>query len=270
MLNRLVRWATAVEGHTAQRLCAWLPQLRWLGVQRHDCSAKTGAPAPVGARRLLALLPGVLALLALLPGPLAAQQGPAASATPQPARLLVVGDSISAEYGLARGQGWVQLLSARLAKRQPPIEVINASISGETTAGGRTRLAALLQAHAPQYLLIALGGNDALRGLPLQSTRENLTAMLDAARQAQARALLVGIQVPPNYGARYSQELATMFHELGKAHDVPLVPFMLQAIAEPADLEKYFQADRIHPNAAAQPLILQTIWPTLQSLLPPP
>lgn len=266
MLNRLVRWATAGGGHTAQRLSAWLPQLRWPGVQRHDCSAKTGVPTRARVHMLLALP----AALALLPGPLAAQQGPAASATPQPARLLVLGDSISAEYGLARGQGWVQLLSARLAQRQPPIEVINASISGETTAGGRTRLAALLQAHAPQYLLIALGGNDALRGLPLQSTRENLTAMLDAARQAQARALLVGIQVPPNYGARYSQELATMFHELGKAHDVPLVPFMLQAIAEPADLEKYFQADRIHPNAAAQPLILQTIWPTLQSLLPQP
>lgn len=183
------------------------------------------------------------------------------------AKVLVVGDSISAEYGLGRGEGWVQLLSEKLKQDQSPLEVVNASISGETTAGGRSRLPALLKAHKPRYVVIELGGNDALRGLPLNSTEANLNAMVEAAHTAGARVALLGIQVPPNYGAKYSSDFADVFAQVAKQQSVPLVPFMLEAISEPADLEKYFQADRIHPNAQAQPLIVETVWPVLHKML---
>ncbi|THT98754.1 arylesterase [Lampropedia puyangensis] len=181
--------------------------------------------------------------------------------------MLVLGDSISAEYGLARGQGWVQLLSQKLHEGSSKVEVVNASISGETTAGGRSRLPALLKAHAPAYVVIELGGNDALRGLPLSSTQDNLIAMVDAAQAARAQVLLLGIQVPPNYGAKYSSEFAQVFAQVGKDKTVAVVPFILEAISDPADLDKYFQSDRIHPNAQAQPLIVQTVWPAVQALL---
>lgn len=204
---------------------------------------------------------------------LASQSGLAATATntkaakAPAAKLLVLGDSISAEYGLERGQGWVQLLSERLKQEYPGLQVVNASISGETTAGGRSRLPALLKAHQPKYVLIELGGNDALRGLPLNSTQANLTAMVDAAQAAGAQVALLGIQVPPNYGAKYSSDFARMFVQVAQDKSLPLMPFMLEAISDPADLDKYFQNDRIHPNAQAQPILVETVWPTVQTLL---
>jgi acyl-CoA thioesterase-1 len=190
---------------------------------------------------------------------------PAAMAAP--ARLVVVGDSLSAEYGLARGSGWVALLSERLAREKLPYEVVNASISGDTTAGGRARLPALLKAQAPQVVVIELGGNDALRGLPVAQTRDNLAAMVKAARAAGAKVLLAGMQVPPNYGRQYAADFAKAFEEVAKAERVALVPFLLKGVADRPDAEEWFQADRIHPLAKAHPIILDNVWPVLRGLL---
>nr|WP_244940600.1 arylesterase [Corticibacter populi] len=206
-------------------------------------------------------------LLGSWAGLAAAQPSAQPAPAPPPPRLLVLGDSISAEYGLARGQGWVTLLTQQLQEAARPVQVINASISGETTAGGRTRLPALLRQHSPAYVIIELGGNDALRGLALESTRANLNAMVDAAQAAGARVLLLGIQVPPNYGQRYTQEFATLFETVAQQKNTGLVPFMLEAVSAPEDLDRYFQADRIHPNAQAQPLLLETVWPAIEALL---
>ena len=184
-----------------------------------------------------------------------------------PARLVVVGDSLSAEYGLARGSGWVALLSERVAREKLPYEVVNASISGDTTAGGRARLPALLKAQSPQVVVIELGGNDALRGLPLAQTRDNLVAMVKAARAAGARVLLAGMQVPPNYGRQYTADFAKAFVEVAKTERVALVPFLLEGVADRPDAENWFQADRIHPVAKAHPIILDNVWPVLRGLL---
>ena len=179
--------------------------------------------------------------------------------------VLVLGDSLSAEYGIARGRGWVSLLQARLAQRSPSLSVINASVSGETTAGGRTRIAALLERHKPSVVVIELGGNDALRGLDLKRTEANLRDMIVASRSAGARPVLVGMQVPPNYGRSYTQAFAALFDEVARSTGTPLVPFLLAGIAE--DLA-FFQDDQIHPNERAQPRLLDTVWPTLKNLLP--
>jgi len=178
--------------------------------------------------------------------------------------VLVLGDSLSAEYGLQRGQGWVALLQARLQKEQPPMEVVNASISGDTTSGGRSRLPVLLAQHKPGVLIIELGGNDALRGLPLTMTQDNLQAMAQAGRAAGAKVLLVGMQVPPNYGASYTRQFADMFVAVAKSQQTELVPFMLKGIADRPDAGQWFQADRIHPKAEAHPVILETLWPTIK------
>lgn len=183
------------------------------------------------------------------------------------ATILVLGDSMSAEYGLARGTGWVALLAQRLAQQKIAAEVVNASISGDTTAGGRARLPALLAQHRPGIVVIELGGNDALRGLPLQSTEDNLTAMAQAARQAGARVLLVGMQVPPNYGADYTRRFAALFQTVAQAQKAALVPFLLQGVADGPEPAKLFQADRIHPTAQAQPTMLDNVWPALKKLL---
>jgi acyl-CoA thioesterase-1 len=183
------------------------------------------------------------------------------------ATILVLGDSMSAEYGLARGTGWVALLAQRLAQQKIAAEVVNASISGDTTAGGRARLPALLAQHRPGIVVIELGGNDALRGLPLQSTEDNLTAMAQAARQAGARVLLVGMQVPPNYGADYTRRFATLFQTVAQAQKAALVPFLLQGVADGPEPTRLFQADRIHPTAQAQPAMLDNVWPALKKLL---
>ena len=181
--------------------------------------------------------------------------------------ILVLGDSLSAEYGLARGSGWVSLLSKRLQQEKSPYRVLNASISGDTTSGGRSRLGALLSQHRPAVVIIELGGNDALRGLPLSMSEANLAAMAAEAIAAQAKVLLVGVQVPPNYGTDYAQRFAAMFEKVAKERKAPLVPSILKGLSEDPDPAKWFQADRIHPLGSAQPMMLDNIWPALQKLL---
>jgi len=187
-----------------------------------------------------------------------------ARADPAAPVLLVVGDSISAAYGLPAGAGWVDLLAARLAAQRYPHRVINASITGDTTAGGRARLPALLARHKPAIVVLELGGNDGLRGGNLLSTRENLTAMVAAVQRAGAKALIIGMKIPPNYGPAYVREFDALFAGVAKAHKVPLVPFFFEGFGENNEM---FQADRIHPAAAAQPLLLDNVWPVLRPLL---
>jgi acyl-CoA thioesterase-1 len=181
--------------------------------------------------------------------------------------LLVVGDSISAAYGLPSGAGWVDLLAARLATGRYPHRVVNASITGDTTAGGRARFPALLARHKPAIVVLELGGNDALRGGNLTSTRENLAAMVTAAQRAGAKVLIIGMRVPPNYGSAYVREFDALFANVAKAHKAPLVPFFFEGFGEKNEM---FQADRIHPTAAAQPLLLDNVWPALRPLLGSP
>jgi acyl-CoA thioesterase-1 len=203
------------------------------------------------------------ALAAIWPGALAAF----AQAAPARTVLLVVGDSLSAEYGLQRGQGWVALLQQRLTENRMAVKVVNASISGDTTSGGRSRLPGLLRQHRPTHVILELGGNDALRGLPLDMTRDNLAAMARASSEAGAKVLLAGMQVPPNYGRKYSEAFASLFAEVAQAAGAALVPFMLKGVADVPESEKLFQADRIHPAPAAHPIILNNIWPVLKPLL---
>jgi acyl-CoA thioesterase-1 len=193
--------------------------------------------------------------------------GGSALAAPARGPVLVLGDSLSAEYGLARGKGWVALLQHRLQAGKERLPVVNASVSGETTAGGRSRLPALLAQHKPSVLVLELGGNDALRGLALQSTQGNLQAMVKTARESGTKVLLVGMQVPPNYGAAYTQQFADMFTQLAAKERLPLVPFLLSGIGDAQDSEQWFQPDRIHPNARAQPQMLENVWPRLKPLL---
>jgi len=181
--------------------------------------------------------------------------------------ILVVGDSLSAEYGLKAGAGWVALLQARLAQQKKPHRVVNASISGDTTAGGRSRLPAALRTHKPAIVILELGGNDALRGLPLSGTRDNLLAMARASQAAGAKVIVVGMQVPPNYGGAYGREFEGLFAEVAKATRAGLVPFLLKGVADRADALEWFQPDRIHPLARAHPTMLDNVWPALQSLL---
>lgn len=184
------------------------------------------------------------------------------------ATILVLGDSLSAEYGLRRGSGWVALLERKLQSESVPARVVNASISGDTTSGGRSRLPALLEQHKPSHVIIELGGNDALRGLPLQMTQDNLGHMTRLARQAGASVLLVGMQVPPNYGADYASRFAGLFAQTAQAHGAALVPFLLKGVADGDDPTRLFQSDRIHPTAQAQPIMLANVWPVLRKLLP--
>ena len=197
----------------------------------------------------------------------AAASSPSSGRGGKPPVLLVVGDSLSAEYGIPRGSGWVALLEGRLADQRLAWRVVNASVSGDTTAGGRSRLPALLQREKPSIVIVELGGNDALRGLPLSATRDNLTAMVRAAKAAGARVLIAGMQVPPNYGRQYGQDFAALFAEVARAERTALVPFLLAGVADAADAEAMFQPDRIHPVAAAHPRILDNVWPTLRPML---
>ncbi len=185
------------------------------------------------------------------------------------ATILVLGDSLSAEYGLKRGSGWVALLERKLASERIPARVVNASISGDTTSGGRSRLPALLAQHRPRVVVIELGGNDALRGLPLGGTEDNLSRMTQAALSAGARVLLVGMQVPPNYGTDYGNRFAALFAKVAKANKVALVPFLLKGVADGDDAARLFQADRIHPKAEAHPQMLANVWPELKKLIGP-
>ena len=181
--------------------------------------------------------------------------------------ILVLGDSLSAEYGLKRGSGWVALLDARLAQMKIAASVVNASISGDTTSGGRSRLPTLLAQHKPGVLVIELGANDALRGLPLAMTHDNLAAMVQAAKAAGAKVLIAGMQLPPNYGRQYGDEFAGLFARVAKTEGTALVPFLLKGVADGPQADTLFQADRIHPVAAAHPTILDNVWPVLKPLL---
>lgn len=199
-------------------------------------------------------------------GVLATWSSGAAAAAEAPV-VLVVGDSLSAEYGLKPGDGWVALLQKRLAEQKKPYRVVNASISGDTTAGGRSRLPAALRTHKPAIVIIELGGNDALRGLPLTSTRDNLLAMTRAAQEAGAKVVIVGMQVPPNYGTAYGKEFAGLFEQVARQTKAAAVPFLLKGVADRADAMDWFQGDRIHPLAKAHPLMLDNVWPALKALI---
>jgi len=206
-------------------------------------------------RSILAAL--LIALAAMLP----------ARADPGTPVVLVVGDSISAAYGLPAGAGWVDLLAERLAAQRFPHRVVNASITGDTTAGGRTRLPALLTRHRPAVVILELGGNDGLRGGSLAATRDNLAAMVADVQRAGAKVLVVGMKLPPNYGAAYVREFDALFAGVAGARKASLVPFFFEGFGERNEM---FQPDRIHPTASAQPLLLDNVWPMLRPMLGPP
>lgn len=178
--------------------------------------------------------------------------------------ILVLGDSISAGYGIQREQGWVHQLRSRVAGEGRGWQVVNASVSGETTGGGLARLPEALDDHDPDVVIIELGGNDGLRGYPIARIRDNLTRLVELARHAGSRVLLVGMRIPPNYGPRYTRAFAAVFEDVAEAQDVALVPFLLDGVALRPGL---MQRDGIHPTAAAQALLLDTIWPELAPLL---
>ncbi|MDR5793006.1 arylesterase [Caballeronia sp. LZ008] len=186
-----------------------------------------------------------------------------AAAQPKPA-IVVLGDSLSAEYGLPRDTGWVNLLRDKLAKERFDYSVANSSISGDTTSGGRARLTAVLSRLKPAVVIVELGANDALRGVPLATTETNLRSIVDASQAAHAKVLLIGMYVPPNYGPDYTQKFHAVYERIAKEKNVPLVPFLLAGIA---DKPAMFQADQIHPTVQAQPLLLENVWPTLKPLL---
>ena len=186
------------------------------------------------------------------------------AATPTPRTIVVLGDSLSAGYGIKIQQGWVSLLSQRLASEGYGYKVVNASVSGETTQGGLARLPRALETHKPAIVVVELGGNDGLRGLPLATSRANLAKIIELARASQARVLLVGMMIPPNYGPRYGEEFREMFASLAAKYSVSFLPFLLEEVALKPDL---MQGDGIHPNAAGQPQILENLWPTLKPML---
>jgi len=201
----------------------------------------------------------LLAGLLLMPM-LACAKGPDTRAA-----VLVVGDSLSAAHNIPAASGWVNLLQQRVKQQiKAPPAIINASISGETTAGALTRLPGLLEKHRPSVVVIELGGNDALRGLTPAQLRGNLEKMIVASQKADAKVLLLGIDVPPNYGPAYRQRLRQTYAELAKQYDVPLLPFLLEGVALKPNL---MQADGLHPTAAAQPQVLDNVWPLLKPLL---
>ncbi|MGD8829450.1 MAG: arylesterase [Pseudomonadales bacterium] len=190
----------------------------------------------------------------------------AASATRENPTILVMGDSISAAYGIQREQGWVALLADRLSETASPFEVINGSVSGETTAGGLARLPQALASHDPAVVIIELGGNDGLRGYPTATIKQNLKRMVQLSLAEDARVLLVGMQIPPNYGPRYTRDFQQVFEDVAEETGVPLVPFLLETVAlEPGMM----QGDGIHPTAQAQPKLLDTLLGYLEPLLAP-
>ena len=181
--------------------------------------------------------------------------------------ILVFGDSLSANYGIAAEAGWVSLLQQRLERKPQRYRIVNASISGETTAGGASRIGAVLDAHQPQIVIIELGANDGLRGLSLDATRQNLDSIMQACLTRKARILLIGMRLPPNYGQAYVEGFAATYPALAKKHRTALLPFLLDGIA---DRREWFQADNLHPTAAAQPAIMENVWVKLKPLLQGP
>jgi acyl-CoA thioesterase-1 len=185
-------------------------------------------------------------------------------AVASPRTILVFGDSLSAAYGIRPEQGWVALLTQRLQTQGYGYQIVNASVSGETSDGGLERLPRALQLHQPQLVILELGANDGLRGLPTAPAHDNLAQMIRLSQDAGAKVLLLGIRIPPNYGPRYTNEFERMYPDLAAQYHLPLVPFLLQPIAlDPA----HMQADGVHPNASGEPFVLDTIWPYLKPLL---
>ena len=179
-------------------------------------------------------------------------------------RILVLGDSISAAYGMSLEQGWVALLEAKLETNAAPVEVVNASISGETTAGGLRRLPELLAMHEPNIVVIELGGNDGLRGYPLDRLRSNLQELVTLSKEAGARVILVPMEIPPNYGSRYTEGFRNSFTDIAASSEIVLAPFLMDGVA--TDPER-MQSDGIHPRVEAQPLLLQNILPTIEAVM---
>ena len=178
--------------------------------------------------------------------------------------ILVFGDSLSAAYGIPREAGWVSLLEQRLAQEKPGYRMVNASVSGETTSGGLSRILPVLLEHKPALVIIELGANDGLRGIPVRESDRNLKAIIEACRRSQAKIMLIGMRIPPNYGPRYTQDFSAMFPALAKRYKVGLVPFLLEGVAGNPAL---MQTDGLHPIAGAQPRLLQNVWPEIQRLL---
>ena len=193
---------------------------------------------------------------------LAPSQAPSQAPT-QPS-ILIFGDSLSAAYGIGEDEGWVTLLAERLKQENSELKVINGSVSGETTTGGRSRLPSLLRRYTPAYVLIELGGNDGLRGLPLALMRENLTEMITLSKTSGATVLIAGMQIPPNYGPRYTEPFYAQYAELAEEFDLYLIPFLIDGIPQQPEL---MQADGIHPKAEAQSMILDNVWPVLQEAI---
>ncbi len=206
----------------------------------------------------------IASLAATWLGASAARAATAAASRAGAPTLLVLGDSISSAYGLPAGAGWVDLLGKRLEERGYPQRVVNASIAGDTTAGGRARLPGLIAQYRPAIVIVELGGNDGLRGGDLQATKANLDAIVSLIRRAGAKALVIGNKLPPNYGATYTHEFEALFVEVSHAHKVPAVPYFFAGFGERNDM---FQPDRIHPAVAAQAMLLDNVWPTLVPLL---
>ena len=213
---------------------------------------------PFGLQQELAVVHrrfSVLIALAVLVAPVAWCAGQS---------IVVLGDSLSSGYGLTAEQSWVAMLADRLKTQGYGAEVVNASIAGDTSAGGLSRLPQLLKRHAPMLVVIELGGNDGLRGLPIDTLRDNLASMIEMCRAHGAHVLLVGIRIPPNYGQTYTQALADVYPELAKRFDVPLIDFLLAGVALHPEL---MQADGIHPNAAGQKILFENVWHAISALL---
>ena len=185
----------------------------------------------------------------------------------QAPKVLIVGDSLSAEYGLTRGTGWVDHMAQQAQRESTPVQLINASISGDTTSGGVTRLPSLLKLHQPQVVIIELGGNDALRGLDMNLTQSNLLTMIKASQATGAKVLVIAMQVPPNYGANYLKQMSAAYEKVSKSTGAALNQQFLKGVADDPDPLKWFQADRIHPNEKAQPLMMKNVWPQLKKML---
>ena len=185
----------------------------------------------------------------------------------QAPKVLIVGDSLSAEYGLTRGTGWVDHMAQQAQRESTPVQLINASISGDTTSGGVTRLPSLLKLHQPHVVIIELGGNDALRGLDMNLTQSNLLTMIKASQATGAKVLVIAMQVPPNYGANYLKQMSMAYEKVSKSTGAALNQQFLKGVADDPDPLKWFQADRIHPNEKAQPLMMKNVWPQLKKML---
>ena len=253
MERRHRRWGA--DSWSRRALYSGTPQRFWVSRDRLECSVDPLRSSSFRcARRALVLVAAVLLCSRAL----------AQAASPV---ILIVGDSISAGYGLPPGAGWATLLQSRLTAEHFPHRVVNASISGDTTAGGRARLEALLAQHRPAVTVIELGGNDGLRGGNLDAMRENIDAMVAAAQKAGSRVLLLGMRLPPNYGPAYVQRFAGTFGDVAKAHNAAIVPFMFEGFGEDNAM---FQPDGIHPIAAAQGNLLDNAWPALKPLLGAP